>query len=164
MGVFLYCSNLARIAILIGLVELPARRAACAARFHQGVKVPMQNSIAAGRRLAFRVVCAQIGATALVATGFALADWRSGLAALCGGTVVATATAVLALRLLGAGPAAAGIVFARLIVGNLLKWGVIAIGLYLTMVKAGLPGLPVMCGVIAALLPQLLGLHERWAR
>lgn len=124
----------------------------------------MQNSIAAGRRLALRVVCTQIGATAVVAAGFLLAGWRSGLAAWCGGTVVALATGVLALRLFAAGPSPAGLVFARLIVGNLLKWGVIALGLYLTMVKAGLPGLPVICGVIAALLPQLFGLHESWTR
>ena len=124
----------------------------------------MQNSIAAGRRLAIRVVCAQLGVTVLVAAGFAFADWRSGVAALCGGSVVAAATSVLALRMFAAGPASAGMVFARMIVGNMLKWGVIAIGLYLTMVKAGLPGLPVMCGVIAALVPQLLGLHESWVR
>jgi ATP synthase protein I len=124
----------------------------------------MQNSIAAGRRLAIRVVCAQLGVTVLVAAGFAFADWRSGLAALCGGSVVAAATSVLALRMFATGPASAGMVFARMIVGNMLKWGVIAIGLYLTMVKAGLPGLPVMCGVIAALVPQLLGLHESWGR
>jgi len=124
----------------------------------------MQNSIAAGRRLAIRVVCAQLGVTVLVAAGFAFADWRSGLAALCGGSVVAAATSVLALRMFAAGPASAGMVFARTVVGNMLKWGVIAIGLYLTMVKAGLPGLPVMCGVIAALVPQLLGLHESWGR
>jgi ATP synthase protein I len=124
----------------------------------------MQNSIAAGRRLAIRVVVAQIGVSALAAAVFLFAGWRSGIAALCGGLVVAAATAVLALRLFAAGPAPAGMVFARLIVGNLLKWGVIALGLYLTMVKAGLPGLPVMCGVIAALLPQLLGLHDGWSR
>ena len=124
----------------------------------------MQNSIAAGRRLAIRVVCAQLGVTVLVAAGFAFADWRSGLGALCGGAVVAVATSVLALRMFATGPTSAGLVFARMIVGNMLKWGVIAIGLYLTMVKAGLPGLPVMCGVIAALVPQLLGLHESWGR
>ena len=117
----------------------------------------MQNSIAAGRRLAIRVVCAQLGVTVLVAAGFAFADWRSGLGALCGGAVVAVATSVLALRMFATGPTSAGLVFARMIVGNMLKWGVIAIGLYLTMVKAGLPGLPVMCGVIAALVPQLFG-------
>lgn len=124
----------------------------------------MQNSIAAGRRLAFRVVCAQLGATALTAAGFLLDGWRSGLAAMCGGGVVAAATGVLALRMFAAGPAPAGTVFARLIVGNLMKWAVIMVGLYLTMVKAGLPGLPVVCGVIAALVPQLLGLHDGWTR
>jgi len=124
----------------------------------------MQNSIAAGRRLAIRVVCAQLGVTVLVAAGFAFADWRSGLGAFCGGAVVAAATSVLALRMFATGPTSAGMVFARMIVGNMLKWGVIAIGLYLTMVKAGLPGLPVMCGVIAALVPQLFGLHESWGR
>ena len=124
----------------------------------------MQNSIAAGRRLAVRVVCAQLGAALLAAAGFAFAGWRSGLAALCGGAVVAVATAVLALRMFGAGPASAGMVLGRLIVGNLLKWGVIALGLYLAMVTAGLPALPVICGVVAALVPQLLGLHEGWTR
>lgn len=63
-----------------------------------------------------------------------------------------------------AGPAAAGTVLARLIVGNLLKWGVIAVGLYLAMVQAALPGFPVMMGVLAALLPQLLGMHDGWTR
>ena len=124
----------------------------------------MQNSIAAGRRLAARVVCAQLVAALLAAAGFATAGWRSGLAALCGGTVVAAATAVLALRLFATGPVSAGLVFGRLIVGNLLKWGVIALGLYLTMVKAELPPLPTIGGLVAALVPQLLGLHERWTR
>jgi ATP synthase protein I len=110
----------------------------------------MQNSIAAGRRLAIRVVCTQLGATMLVAAGFALAEWRAGLAALCGGVVVALATSVLALRMFAAGPGPAGAVLARLIVGNLLKWGVVAIGLYLTIVKSGLPGFPVVCGVVVA--------------
>lgn len=124
----------------------------------------MQNSIAAGRRLAIRVVGAQLGVTVLAAAAFGITGWRSGLGALCGGGVVAVATAVLALRLFAGAPAPAGMVFARLIVGNLLKWSVIALGLYLTMVKAGLPPLPVLCGVIVALVPQLLGLHEGFTR
>jgi len=41
---------------------------------------------------------------------------------------------------------------------------VIALGLYLAMAKAGLPGGAVVAGVIAALVPQLLGLHEGWMR
>ncbi len=124
----------------------------------------MQNSIAAGRRLATRVVAAQLGMTILAAAGFLIEGLPSGLGALSGGATVALGTAVLALRLFATGPAPAGIVFARLIVGNLLKWGVIALGLYLAMAKAGLPGGAVVAGVIAALVPQLLGLHEGWMR
>ncbi|MGH8041124.1 MAG: ATP synthase subunit I [Rudaea sp.] len=124
----------------------------------------MQNSIAAGRRLAIRVVLAQLVATVLVAAGFAWRGWLPALAVLAGGGVVALGTALLALRLFAAPPAAAGTVLARLIVGNLLRWGVIGAGLYLAMVEAALPGLPVLAGLIAALLPQLLGLHEGWGR
>ena len=124
----------------------------------------MQNSIAAGRRLALRVVLAQAGATLLIAAGFLLGGWHSALGVLAGGGVVTLGTAMLALRMFAAGPSTAGTVLARMIVGNLLKWIVIGVGLYLLLAKAGLPGGPVIAGVIAALLPQLLGLHEGWAR
>lgn len=124
----------------------------------------MQNSIAAGRRLAVRVVLAQLGATALVAAGFALRGWLPALAVLAGGGVVALGTALLALRLFAGVPAAAGTVLARLIVGNLLRWCVIGAGLYLALVVAKLPGLPVLAGLVAALVPQLFGLHEGWAQ
>lgn len=123
----------------------------------------MQNSIAAGRRLAIRVVIAQLGATALAAAASSVFGWRFGLATLCGGLIAAAGTTVLGLRLFGPGPAQAGVVLARLIVGSVLKWGIIAVGLYLAMVKAGLPGPAVLAGLIAALIPQLLGLHEGWA-
>jgi hypothetical protein len=120
----------------------------------------MQNSIAAGRRLAIRVVVAQAAATVLVAAGFAWHGWDDALGVLAGGGVVVLGTIVLALRLFAGPPAAAGTVLARMIVGNLLRWCVIGIGLYLMLVKAALPGLPIIAGLIAALLPQLFGLHE----
>ena len=124
----------------------------------------MQNSIAAGRRLAIRVVVAQVAATALAAAGFACRGWDDALAVLAGGGTVVLGTAVLALRLFAGPPAAAGTVLARMIVGNLLRWCVIGIGLYLAMVTSRLPGLPVMAGLVAALLPQLFGLHEGFAQ
>jgi ATP synthase protein I len=124
----------------------------------------MQNSIAAGRRLALRVVGAQTLVTILVAAGFLLQGWQSSLGVLSGGFTVTLATGILALRVFAAPPAAAGVVMARFIVGNLLKWGVIALGLYVAMVKAGLPGFAVMIGVVAALAPQMLGLHDGWTR
>ncbi len=124
----------------------------------------MQNSIAAGRRLALRVVGAQTLVTILVAAGFLLQGWQSSVGVLSGGFTVTLATGILALRVFAAPPAAAGVVMARFIVGNLLKWGVIALGLYVAMVKAGLPGFAVMIGVVAALAPQMLGLHDGWTR
>jgi len=125
----------------------------------------MQNSIAAGRRLAIRVVAAQAAATALVAIGFAaLRGWNDAAGVVAGGGVVVLGTMVLALRLFAGAPAAAGTVLARMIVGNLLRWCVIGAGLYLAMVTARLPGLPVLAGLIAALLPQLFGLHEGFAQ
>lgn len=124
----------------------------------------MQNSIAAGRRLAIRVVVAQAATTLLVAAVFAFRGWDEALAVLAGGVTVVLGTAVLALRLFAGPPAAAGTVLARMIVGNLLRWCVIAIGLYLAMVTARLQGLPVIAGLVAALLPQLFGLHDSVSR
>jgi ATP synthase protein I len=124
----------------------------------------MQNSIAAGRRLALRVVGAQLIATIIVAAGFLLKGWQFGAGVLCGGLSVVVGTGILALRVFAAAPAAAGVVLARFIVGNLLKWGVIALGLYVAMVTIALPPFAVMAGLIAALLPQLLGLHDAWSR
>ena len=119
----------------------------------------MQNSIAAARRLAARVVAMQLAVTILLATGFLLQGWRSSLAALSGGGTVALGTALLALRMFVGGPAAAGRVLWRMIVGNLLKWGVILLGLYLALAKAQLPGLPVIAGLAATVLvPQFYGL------
>ena len=120
----------------------------------------MQNSIAAGRRLAVRVVAVQFAVTLVLALGFLLQGWRSGLAALSGGGAVALGTGLLALRLFAAGPAPAGLVLWRLIIGNLLKWGVILLSLYLALAKAQLPGMPVIAGLAAAVLvPHVYGLH-----
>lgn len=112
----------------------------------------MLNSIAAGRRLAIHVVLAQAGMTLLVAAGFLAQGWRSGLGVLLGGGVVALGTAVLAMRVFAAGPTGAGATLARLIAGNLLKWIVIGAGLYVALAKAGLPGLPVLAGVLVTTL------------
>ncbi len=112
----------------------------------------MQNTIAAGRKLALRVVSAQIGATVLVAAGFLLQGWRFGLGALAGGAVITVGTALLALRVFAGGPTGAGATLARVIAGNLLKWIVIAAGLYLLLAKVGLPGISVLAGVLVTTL------------
>lgn len=118
------------------------------------------NSVAAGRRLAVHLVVWQLGASLLAAGVAWVFGWRDGLAVLSGGLAATAGTAVLGLRVFGPSLAPAGVVLARIFVGSVLKWGVIALALYLAMVKAGLPGLPVIVGLMAALIPQLLGLHR----
>ena len=88
----------------------------------------------------------------LAAAGFLTQGWRSGLGVLIGGGAVVVGTAVLALRMFAAGPTGAGATLARVIAGNLLKWMVIGAGLYLALAKAGLPGLPVLVGVLVTTL------------
>jgi hypothetical protein len=86
--------------------------------------------------------------------------WREALAVASGGLAATVGTAILGLRVLGPPLAPAGVVLTRIFIGSVLKWGVIALALYLAMVKAELPGLAVIVGLMAALAPQLLGLHR----
>ncbi len=121
----------------------------------------MRNSLAAGRQLAARVVLTQVGATALVAVAFAWRGWSDALGVMAGGTAAVVGTILLAWRLFAGPPVAAGLVLMRLFVGNVLRWCAIGTVLYLAMVKAALPPLPVLAGLMAALLPQMAGLSER---
>jgi ATP synthase protein I len=117
------------------------------------------NSVAAGRRMAARIVLAQAGITLLVAALFLLYGWRWVSAALCGGASVTLGNALMALRLFATPGAGAGLVLVRLLVGALLKWLVVVAGIYVALVRLQLPSLPIILGVIAALLMQLIGLR-----
>ncbi|MFC4729055.1 hypothetical protein [Coralloluteibacterium thermophilus] len=72
---------------------------------------------------------------AVVAAGFAVFGWRTGLQA----PVVS-----------------AGRVFARLLVGSILKWVVIGVGLALAMAAPALPAAAVFAGAVAAYVGCLL--------
>ena len=110
----------------------------------------MQNSIAAGRWLAVRVVAVQFAVTILLATGFLLGGWRSGLAALSGGSAVALSTAALALRGLSKVPVSANVALMRLFGGVALRWTVFLAVFYVALVTFALPPLPLLVGVIAS--------------
>ena len=107
-----------------------------------------------------QLVVWQLGASLLAAGVAWVFGWRYGLAVLCGGLAASLGTVVLGLRVFGPALAPAGVVLARIFIGSVLKWGVIALVLYLAMVKAELPGVAVIAGLMAALVPQLLGLHR----
>ncbi len=111
----------------------------------------MQNSIAAGRRLATRLVVVQGSVTLLLGLGFLLQGWRYGLAALFGGGAVALGTALLALRSLRRRAVPAGVALLQLVAGVALKWTVFVAIFYLALVPLALPPLPLLVSAVVTL-------------
>lgn len=120
--------------------------------------VEVDNSLAAGRRLAVRVVLMQVAAAVVAGLGFLVQGTASAIAALAGGLVVAIGTSVLALRVFAPALAGPGVTVVRFAVGTLLKWLVVLVGLYLIFAYWKLPPLPAFIGVVAALLVNLVAL------
>jgi hypothetical protein len=93
------------------------------------------------------------GVLALAAGG------RPAAAFLAGATVIAAGFAIFGWRTAGRSPVApAGRMFARLLVGTVLKWLVIGAGLVLAMHGAGLPAGFVLGGALSAFLVSMIGL------
>lgn len=115
----------------------------------------MDNTLNTERQLAARLVMAQAAAAVVVALLFVLVDGRSALGALAGGLLVAIATALQASRGLAASGAQGGVVWARLVVGTLVRWLVVIVGLYGLLVGLRWPPLAVVSGLAAALLAPL---------
>ncbi|MDH5831595.1 hypothetical protein QFW80_13815 [Luteimonas sp. M1R5S18] len=93
------------------------------------------------------------GVLALAAGG------RPAAAFLAGATVIAAGFAMFGWRTAGRSPVApAGRMFARLLVGTVLKWLVIGAGLVLAMHGAGLPAEFVLGGALTAFLVSMIGL------
>lgn len=111
----------------------------------------MQNSLVAGRRTAWRMVSAQALCTALVAGGCLLLGPREALAAAVGGGAVVLGSALMAWRSLGGGTHGGMVALARLMGGLAIKWLVIGLALYIALARLGLPPLPLLAGVGAAL-------------
>ncbi|MEO9080125.1 MAG: ATP synthase subunit I [Rhodanobacter sp.] len=120
----------------------------------------MINSIAASRRLAVRMVAWQVIAILATAAVFLLQDRRAALAAGLGGCLIVLGTALMALRVFGAGHrSSASMALADLIGGMVLKWLVILVGLYVLLARWQMPGLAVLAGMGAAMAVNLLALR-----
>jgi ATP synthase protein I len=119
----------------------------------------VNNSLAAGRRLAFRLVLAQVAAAIIVGTLFLIEGAASAVAALGGGLVVAIGTALLALRVFRPSLASGVVTMRRFALGTLLKWLVVLGGLFLILVRLKLPALPALVGLAAAMLVNVLALR-----
>ncbi|MGH8125208.1 MAG: ATP synthase subunit I [Rhodanobacteraceae bacterium] len=118
----------------------------------------MDNSLAAGRRLAIQVVLVQAAVAAVAGLAFLVRNVPSAIGALAGGLVVAAGTAVLALRVFAPALAGPGTTVMRFAVGTLLKWVVMLGGFYLILAYWRLPALPAFVGLVGALLVNWVAL------
>lgn len=118
----------------------------------------MYNSIAAGRRLAAHLIAAQAIAAVIVGLLFLLRSMPSATAAWCGGAVAVIGTALLALRVFAPPLAGARATLGRFVVGMALKWMVVLGGLFMILVRWGLPPLPALAGFGAAFAANVLAL------
>jgi ATP synthase protein I len=123
----------------------------------------MDNSLAAGRRLAMQVVLAQLAVAVVAGLAFLTRGIPSAVGALAGGLVVALGTLLLALPVFAPAPAGGGTMLARFAAGTLLKWIVVIVGFYLILAYWRLPALPALVSLVAALLVNLvvLGIKRR---
>ena len=122
----------------------------------------MDNSLAAGRRLALQVVLAQALVAVIAGLAFLAQGVHAAVAALAGGLLVVAGTGLLALRVFAPTLAGPGSMLARFAVGTLLKWIVVIVGFYLILGYWRLPALPALVGLVAAVLVNLfvLGLKR----
>ena len=120
----------------------------------------MFNSLAANRRLAFRMVAVQAAVATLVALVFLVSGPPASFAAAIGGGAVALGSLVLALRSLPATPRSAGWAVSRMVSGLLLKWCVVLGALYLAMAKLALPPIPLLVGLVAAMAASFLTVNS----
>jgi ATP synthase protein I len=114
------------------------------------------NSVAAGRRQAYRVLVAQAIATGLVALVFLAQEPRAALGAMLGGGAVTLGSALMAWRAFGGGVTGAGAALLRVFGGLALKWLVVVGVLYLALARLELPPVPLLAGLCAALATSLI--------
>jgi len=131
------------------------RAAACPYRR----ELRVSNSIAHGWRVVVRMTALQLAATLVVAgVMVVLVDASAGGAALFGGSLMVAASAVSGTRALIGKPVSAGRALTKLVSGVLLRWLIVLGGLGIALVSWKLPPLPLMTGLGATLLMNLVGI------
>lgn len=122
----------------------------------------MFNSVANGRQQARRVLVAQVVAVAAVALALLAASPAHALAAALGGGALVLGSWLAAwLAFAGNDPAAAATALGRLLAGMALKWLALIAALLLGVAMWRLPPLGMACGVVAALLAQIVAMLRR---
>jgi len=110
----------------------------------------VRNSIAHGWRVATRTAILQFGATLAMSLAVAGFGWRTGLAALAGGTIVSIGNVLFAVRLFGRGVTPARSVLRSAWAAEALKWVWLCATLYLAIAAWKLPFPGLIAGILAA--------------
>lgn len=122
----------------------------------------MFNSVIHGRQQARKVLIAQMVAVAAVALALLAASPAHALAAALGGGALVLGSWLAAwLAFAGNDPAAAATALGRLLAGMALKWLALIAALLLGVAMWRLPPLGMACGVVAALLAQIVAMLRR---
>ncbi len=119
----------------------------------------MNNSIAGGKRVARRVVAAQLMAALIAALGgLLLADRQAATSAAVGALIVAGGSAIFAWRLFLPGVAPVQTVLRSVYAAEVLKWVWSVVWLVVAIALWRLPALALILGMIAAQLAFFLAL------
>ena len=102
-----------------------------------------------------------LGIAAVGAVACLFLGWKAALAALLGGGALLVGGAVAAWLVLGGGVASAGVVMTRMFTGLVLKWVLVFAALLLGLVAWRLPALPLLLGLLAALIAQFIAAATR---
>lgn len=116
----------------------------------------MLNSVAAGRRLAQRTVALQAVVTLATALVCLISGRNAALGALAGGLAMTLGNLAAAWGTFSGGVSTAGMALGRLLAATILKWLVVAGGLYLALAVWQLPALPVLAASALAAAAFLL--------
>jgi|SRR5579859_4164191 len=104
-----------------------------------------------GYRLVVRIVLLQTVCTLVVASLFlGLKGGSSGVAALTGGLIVATGTAVFGWRAFAPGVAGGAVLSRAMYLGKALQWVWYAVALYVAFARLKLEAMPLLIGLLTA--------------
>ena len=116
------------------------------------------NSVANGKRLVQRMVVWQFGAIAAISLLWLPSGFQNAQAFAAGGLIVAVGNALFGWRLFLPGIAPAAQLQRSAYAAETLKWVWVIAALWLALAVAGLSGLPLVLGVIAAHVAFWIGL------
>jgi ATP synthase protein I len=119
----------------------------------------VRNSIAAGRRLAARIVLVQAGISLLLAVVFLAQGWQSATSAFAGGALITLGNAMLAARMFAGENLSGGLALMRFFTGTALKWLIVLGGMAGLLFLWQIPPVPLFTGFSTVLLINLWALR-----